>query len=59
MSGGLPESVDHDIVEGRTIIAIKTIRDTLGCSIHEAVDIYAARYEELRRDRPEGRPVRE
>ncbi|MFC5034908.1 hypothetical protein G3I60_10705 [Streptomyces sp. SID13666] len=52
MSGGLPESVDHDIAEGRTIVAIKGICDSLGCSIREAVDIYAARHEELLRDRP-------
>ena len=43
----LPESVDRDIVEGRTILAVKTIRESQGCSLHEAVDLYAQRYREL------------
>jgi hypothetical protein len=50
---GLPESVDQDILEQRIISALKTIRDTTGCSIHQAIDIFAVRYEELRRDRPD------
>lgn len=50
---GLPESVDHDILEQRIIFALKTIRDALGCSIHEAIDVFGVRYDELRRDRPD------
>ncbi|MFF5846668.1 hypothetical protein ACIP4T_33585 [Streptomyces massasporeus] len=49
---GLPASVDHDILAHRSIAAIATIRETLGCTVHQAVDAYARRYEELRRDRP-------
>ncbi|MFF7736422.1 hypothetical protein [Streptomyces sp. NPDC007984] len=49
---GLPPSVDHDILAHRSIAAIATIRDALGCTVHQAVDTYAQRYEELRRDRP-------
>ncbi|MFK0290721.1 hypothetical protein ACIQU6_09610 [Streptomyces sp. NPDC090442] len=49
----LPENVDREILEDRTILALKTIRESLGCTLHEAVDVYAQRYEELRRDRPE------
>ncbi|MEV5435147.1 hypothetical protein AB0K80_03790 [Streptomyces sp. NPDC052682] len=43
----LPESVDRDILEGRTILAVKTIREAQGCSLREAVDLYHQRYEEL------------
>ncbi|MFJ7181253.1 hypothetical protein ACIQXA_33795 [Streptomyces massasporeus] len=50
---GLPASVDHDILAHRSIAAIATIRETLGCTVHQAVDAYAQRYEELRRDRPD------
>lgn len=53
---GLPASVDHDILAHRSIAAIATIRETLGCTVHQAVDAYARRYEELRRDRPDGFP---
>ncbi|MEU9573853.1 hypothetical protein ACF09Y_39905 [Streptomyces massasporeus] len=49
---GLPASVDRDILAHRSIAAIATIRETLGCTVHQAVDAYAQRYEELRRDRP-------
>ncbi|TXS37187.1 hypothetical protein [Streptomyces sp. OR43] len=48
----LPASVDRDILDHRTILAIKTIREAMGCTIHEAIDVFAVRYEELRRDRP-------
>ncbi|MGW2886496.1 hypothetical protein ACWDDN_14280 [Streptomyces griseoruber] len=48
----LPDSVDHDILERRIISALKTIRDATGCSIHEAIDVFGVRYDELRRDRP-------
>jgi len=49
----LPESVDRDIVDRRIISALKTIREVLDCTIHEAIDVFAVRYEELRRDRPD------
>ncbi|MFB7245635.1 hypothetical protein CW362_09765 [Streptomyces populi] len=49
----LPTSVDHDILDRRIVFAIKTIRETLGCTIHEAIDVFVVRYEELRRDRPD------
>ncbi|MFG2778520.1 hypothetical protein ACGFY7_11840 [Streptomyces prunicolor] len=49
----LPESVDRDILEHRTIAAIATIRETLGCTVHQAIDVFAERYEGLRRDRPD------
>ena len=49
----LPTSVDRDILDRRIVFALKTISETLGCTIHEAIDVFAARYEELRRDRPD------
>ncbi|MFI8893794.1 hypothetical protein [Streptomyces paradoxus] len=48
----LPASVDHDILAHRSIAAIATIRETFDCTIHQAVDAYVQRYEQLRRDRP-------
>jgi hypothetical protein len=44
----LPESVDRDILEGRTILAVKAIREAQGCPLREAVDLYHQRYGELR-----------
>jgi hypothetical protein len=49
----LPASVDRDIVDHRIIFALKTIREVLDCTIHEAIDVFAVRYAELRRDRPD------
>ncbi|MEU9135479.1 hypothetical protein AB0D33_05825 [Streptomyces sp. NPDC048404] len=49
----LPASVDRDIVDHRIIFALKTIREVLDCTIHEAIDVFAVRYEELCRDRPD------
>ncbi|MFK4150018.1 hypothetical protein [Streptomyces sp. NPDC004065] len=49
----LPPSVDLDILDHRIVSAIAAIRETLGCTLHEAIDVFAARYEELRRDRPD------
>jgi len=42
----LPESVDRLILEGRTILAVKAIRESQGCSLAEAVDLCAQRYRE-------------
>ncbi len=43
--------MDRDILEHRIIAAFKAIRETSGCTLHEALDVFAQRYEELRRDR--------
>ncbi|WP_416875159.1 hypothetical protein [Kitasatospora sp. SC0581] len=48
----LPEGVDRDILDRRIGRAIKAIRDASGCTLHEALDVFTQRYEELRRDRP-------
>ncbi|MGK4578532.1 hypothetical protein [Kitasatospora sp. HPMI-4] len=51
--GQLPESVDRDILDHRIVFAIKAIREVSDCTLHEALDAFVARYEELRRDRPD------
>ncbi|MFD5922486.1 hypothetical protein ACFVYP_38055 [Kitasatospora sp. NPDC058201] len=48
----LPETVDRHILDHRIVLTIKAIRDASGCTIHDALDVFAQRYEELRRDRP-------
>ncbi len=50
--GNVIDIADSEIIAGRTIVGIKMIRDHLGCSLHEAVDVYAARYEHLRETSP-------
>ncbi|WP_217181748.1 hypothetical protein [Streptomyces sp. AC495_CC817] len=49
----LPASIDRDILDHRIIFALKAIRETMGCTLHEAIDVFAVRYEELRRDCPD------
>lgn len=49
----LPASVERDILDHRIMFAITAIREALGCTIYEAIDVFAARNEELRRDRPD------
>ncbi|MFF3914784.1 hypothetical protein ACFYZB_15035 [Streptomyces sp. NPDC001852] len=40
----LPATVDRDILDHRILCAIKAIRKTLRCTIHEAIDVFAARF---------------
>ncbi|MGV9786452.1 hypothetical protein [Streptomyces sp. NPDC003435] len=49
----LPESVDRQILDHRIVLALKAIMDASGRTLHEAIDIFGVRYEELRRDRPD------
>ncbi|MFE3112281.1 hypothetical protein ACFXKJ_29535 [Kitasatospora indigofera] len=49
----LPEIVDRHILDHRIVPALKAVRDASGCTLHEAIDIFGVRYEELRRDRPD------
>ncbi|MFD6876993.1 MULTISPECIES: hypothetical protein [unclassified Streptomyces] len=48
----VPESVDHEILNGRIIHATKAYRDASGCTIHEAMDFVEERRTELRGNRP-------
>ncbi|MEH0450268.1 hypothetical protein QA811_43835 [Streptomyces sp. B21-102] len=43
---------DNEILGGLITQGIKLFRSHLGCSIHEAIDIFQARYDYLRRERP-------
>ncbi|MFE7121308.1 hypothetical protein ACFU99_38350 [Streptomyces sp. NPDC057654] len=49
----LPESVDRKILDRRNVQAIMEIVETTGCPLHQAIDVFSQRYEELRRDRPD------
>ncbi|MFC8953750.1 hypothetical protein ACFT8P_14140 [Streptomyces sp. NPDC057101] len=49
----LPERVDRHILDHRIVLALKAIMDASGRTLHEAIDIFGVRYEELRRDRPD------
>ncbi|AJT64150.3 hypothetical protein [Streptomyces chattanoogensis] len=44
---------DDEILAGTIILGIRTIRDHLGCSVHDALDAYVARYQVLRQERPD------
>lgn len=44
---------DDHILSNQIIRGLKTLRDHLGCSLHEALDVFAARYEVLRVERPD------
>ncbi|WP_372407349.1 hypothetical protein [Streptomyces luteireticuli] len=48
----VPDVADAEILAHRKIHAIAILRDHLGCSLHEAVDAFSARYEELHRKHP-------
>lgn len=43
---------DSAITEGRILQGIKLIKDHLACSLHEALDVFIARYDVLRHERP-------
>jgi hypothetical protein len=49
----IPEGVDRHILNRQIIPALRAIREASGCTLHEALDIFVRRYEELRRDRPD------
>ncbi|MEV5986016.1 hypothetical protein AB0L85_13465 [Streptomyces sp. NPDC052051] len=53
MPDGATITVADDQILGKQIIrALLTLRDHLGCSLHEALDAFCARYEVLRAERP-------
>jgi len=49
----MPESVDRGILEHRIIFALKAIREARNCTLAEALEVFAQRYEELRRECPD------
>ncbi|GAA3627016.1 hypothetical protein L7D48_26200 [Streptomyces sp. S1A] len=42
--------------DGRTIQGVTLIEDDPGCSLHEAFDVFVARYDVPRRERPDDFP---
>ncbi|MFF4589202.1 hypothetical protein [Streptomyces sp. NPDC001388] len=50
--GAAVDVADEQILSHQIIKGLKTLRDHLGCSLHEALDVFAARYEVLRAERP-------
>ncbi|WP_121715234.1 hypothetical protein [Streptomyces sp. E5N91] len=51
--GAAVDVADEQIVSNQIIRGIKTLRDHLDCSVHEALDVFVARYEVLRAERPD------
>ncbi|MFD9222321.1 hypothetical protein ACFWDI_20440 [Streptomyces sp. NPDC060064] len=51
--GAAVDVADDQILAGKIILGHKTLMDHLGCSLHEAIRSYAARYEVLRVERPD------
>lgn len=45
-------AIDDDVIDGRTLIAIVALRSELGLTIHQAIDAYQGRFDELSRSRP-------
>lgn len=52
-NGATVSLADDQILSNQILRGIKILRDHLGCSLHEALDAFAARYEVLRVERPE------
>ncbi|MEU8557900.1 MULTISPECIES: hypothetical protein [Streptomyces violaceoruber group] len=50
--GAAVDVADEQIVSNQIIRGIKTLRDHLDCSVHEALDVFVARYAVLRAERP-------
>ncbi len=51
MTDRQPE-IDEHIVQGRILPALMILREEYGHTIHEAIDAFGVRYEELRNSRP-------
>lgn len=47
------QSIDDLIVQRGVLPAMQAIREAEGCSLHRAIDVFAERYELLRRTRPD------
>ncbi|AXL89997.1 hypothetical protein C4J65_18175 [Streptomyces sp. CB09001] len=50
--GATVDVADEQIISNQIIRGVKTLRDHLDCSVHEALDVFVARYEVLRAERP-------
>jgi hypothetical protein len=48
-----PSQIDDLILTARILPALQLLREELGCTIHEAIDAFQERYDELRTERPD------
>ncbi|MFF1681623.1 hypothetical protein ACFVYG_36950 [Streptomyces sp. NPDC058256] len=54
MTDGAAVDVADDLILSKQIIrGLQALREHLCCSLHEALDVFAARYEVLRKERPD------
>lgn len=51
--GAAIDVADDQILAKQIIRGLMVIREHLGCSLHEALEVFAARYEVLRVERPD------
>ncbi|MFK4099898.1 hypothetical protein ACI2L1_07425 [Streptomyces sp. NPDC019531] len=51
--GAAVDIADDHILDKRIILGLIALREHLGCSLQEALDVFGARYEALRKDRPD------
>lgn len=45
--------IDEHILQHRIVQALKALRDEFGCSIHQTIDAFSNRYQQLRETRPQ------
>ncbi|MEU6704648.1 hypothetical protein [Streptomyces wuyuanensis] len=51
--GATIDIADDQILANRIISGLIAIREHLGCSLHESLEVFADRYEVLRAERPD------
>ncbi|MFD8193107.1 hypothetical protein [Streptomyces wuyuanensis] len=51
--GAAIDVADDQILAKQIIRGLMVIREHLGCSLHEALEVFAARFEVLRLERPD------
>ncbi|MFB6849383.1 hypothetical protein ACFCXS_31630 [Streptomyces sp. NPDC056373] len=51
--GAAVDIADEQILSNQILRGIQTLREHLGCSLHEALKVFFARYEVLREERPD------
>ncbi|MEU1519742.1 hypothetical protein ABZ490_47820 [Streptomyces sp. NPDC005811] len=50
--GAAVDFADEQILTNQIIRGLKALREHLGCSLQEALEVFVARYEVLRAERP-------
>ncbi|QTD99340.1 hypothetical protein [Streptomyces cyanogenus] len=51
--GSAVDVADDQILNRKIVLGIIALREHLGCSVHDALRAYGARYEVLREERPD------